>query len=494
MASVEYSTTSDITHVVKGLPSCHNLMKRLMVVPGTCESLDKDSLSSYIIRHEAMQEAERPTELLPQASYAAPTKQSGQHGKLGRGGSGGRGQMASCRLRRDDKLRKEKQTSKKTSSTKDVNSSRVKGRGDGEASCSMAGVVELLVSLASQAREDFKAVTVAMQANPMVVVLNSGCLHHLMGTTVVFVDMVPSCDVKHVRGFNRALQTVEGRDSVALQGEARKQGDAMLLVSSAGKVLGGACYTGRVLWTDLRPCSTMASTRPGRGVPPEGLHQLRRREGHRPRPDVPLHSVAERETWTVVESVRTMLLHMGVQHQWWHLALRQAVWVRCVERSTTPPGTTPYQLLTEKKPDLTLARVWGCMVQFMVPEHQRGGNLALKARWGLHLGVPPKSKGWELLDLTDNKVVTSVEVIFYETLSLELVDEGKAAGRTTPIADRPASTSLSATGDEGSLEASLVAPANGIVGSRQDAKLVDEDVRPSTVGEQQTGEMVEKEA
>ncbi|CAI5483041.1 unnamed protein product [Closterium sp. Yama58-4] len=81
------------------------------------------------------------------------------------------------------------------------------------------------------------------------------------------------------------------------------------------------------------------------------------------------NGMAEREMRTVVESVRTMLLHMGVQHHWWHLALRQAVWVRnCLERSSLSPGTTPYQLLTGKKPDLSLARVWGCMAQFPLPE------------------------------------------------------------------------------------------------------------------------------
>ncbi|CAI7886750.1 unnamed protein product [Closterium sp. NIES-53] len=115
-----------------------------------------------------------------------------------------------------------------------------------------------------------------------------------------------------------------------------------------------------------------------------------------------------------------MLLHMGVQHHWWHLSLRQVVWVcNCLERSMTLPGTTQYQLLTGKKPDLMLARVWGNMVQFMVPEQQRGGKPAPNVRWGLHLGVLLESKGWEVLDLTDNKVVTSVEVIFYKTLSLE---------------------------------------------------------------------------
>ncbi|CAI7780029.1 unnamed protein product [Closterium sp. NIES-53] len=200
------------------------------------------------------------------------------------------------------------------------------------------------------------------------------------------------------------------------------------------------------------------------------------------------NGMAEREMRTAVESVRTMLLHMGVQHHWWHLALRQAVW-------------------------------------FMVPEQQRGGKLAPKAHWGLHLGVSSENKGWEVLDLTDNKVVTSVEVIFYETLSLEVwkTKFGPASRRTqahpptdtstvtvpllaevvepanedvvevlppSPVlappfldADRPASTPVSATGDEGSLEASPVAPASGIAGGRQGAKLVDQDGKPSTKGE-----------
>ncbi|CAI7854270.1 unnamed protein product [Closterium sp. NIES-54] len=63
-----------------------------------------------------------------------------------------------------------------------------------------------------------------------------------------------------------------------------------------------------------------------------------------------------------------------------------------------------------------------------------------------------------------------------------------------PIADRPALTSVSATGDEGSLEALPVAPAKGITGGRQGAKLFDQDGKPSSTGEQKTGEPVEQEA
>ncbi|CAI7740439.1 unnamed protein product [Closterium sp. NIES-54] len=153
--------------------------------------------------------------------------------------------------------------------------------------------------------------------------------------------------------------------------------------------------------------------------------------------------MAEREMKTVVESVQTMLLHMGVQHHWWHLALRQAVWVRkCLKRSTLQPGTTQYQLLTGKKPNLSLARVWSCMAQFLVLEQQRGGKLQPKARWGLHLGVSEESKGWELLDFVDNRVVTTSDVVFYENMSLEVwkSEHGPTSGRMPTIL--PTDTSM----------------------------------------------------
>ncbi|CAI7736013.1 unnamed protein product [Closterium sp. NIES-53] len=50
MAGAEYSTASYISHIVKGLPRGYNLMKRMMMVPGTRESLDEDSITSYSSR------------------------------------------------------------------------------------------------------------------------------------------------------------------------------------------------------------------------------------------------------------------------------------------------------------------------------------------------------------------------------------------------------------------------------------------------------------
>ncbi|CAI5501361.1 unnamed protein product [Closterium sp. Naga37s-1] len=568
-------------------------MKWLSVVPGTRESLNEDSLISCILRDEAMQETERSTVLLPQANYIAPTKQgsrSGQRGKhCGSGSGGGRpakdadkgksakegcrgegsrrrecwlcgdpdhlsfecpdrsdsdddddakgghGRSDSRRPCRDSKPCKEKQSTKSTSA-KDADSfSRGKGRSDKEASCSLVGIVEPTASLAPEAGEDFQAVGAAVQANPAVVLLDSGCSHHLMGTKEAFVDLEQSGDVKHVRSFNGALQ-----DPVKLQDE----GDGMLLISAAGDVLGRATYTGRILFTDLRPClarttttttevvalraivsatkSTLAKwharlahvgidtitssakhevaagldikpsagtdspcvsciggkltwhTFPDKGSDGKdtlavvhidlcGPFRVATKDGSlyflllkdrktryvwvKPvakKSDVlrefekwlvvverqakksvlmlcsnqggeflgkeftafegivddltypytpQQNGMAEGEMRMVVESVRTMLLHMGVQHHWWNLALQQAVWV---------------------------------------PQQQRGGKLKPKARWGLHLGVSEERKGWELLDIADNRVVTTSDVVFYETKSLEVWKSvhGPASGRT----------------------------------------------------------------
>ncbi|CAI7805568.1 unnamed protein product [Closterium sp. NIES-53] len=614
MAGAEYSTSSYISHLVKGLPRGYNLMKRMMMVPGTRESLDKDSITCYILQDEAMQEAEQPTELLPWANYAAPTKlnqQQGQHRKPRGGGSGSGRSMKDVDERR---------------------STRDKGRG-----------VEPMVSLASEAGEDFQAVAAAVQANPMAVLLDSGCSHHLMGTKAVFIDMAPSDGMKHVRGFNGALQPLEGRGTVALQGAAGKRvlvpdvlyvpgvqanllsagqqkesgvqlkgdGDEMLLITATGGVLGRARYTKRVLCTDLRPfsmrsqstevvalCTIVSATKstpdrlharlahvsvdtikssaqhevatglditssigtdppcvsciggklaehtfPDKGSNAEealavvhidlcgpfrvaakdgSLYFLLLKDRHTrfvwvmpvaKKSDVlqefqkwlvlverqtkksvlALHSdrggeflrkdftdfvickgivhdltcpytpqqngMAEREMRTAVESVRTMLLHMGVQHHWWHLALRQAVWVRnYLEQSTMPPGTTPYQLLTRKKPDLTLARVWGCMVQFMAKLGPASG------RTQAHPPTDTTTATVPLLAEVDEPADEDVVEVLPPTLVL---------APPFPVADRPSSTPVSATGDEGSLEALLVALASGIAGSQQNAKLDD---------------------
>ncbi|CAI7763516.1 unnamed protein product [Closterium sp. NIES-54] len=81
MAGVHYSTASYLTHIIKGLTSSYNLLKRLSLAPSTRATLNEDSLTLYILQDEVMHEAERPLELLAQVNYVAPVKQGGRPGQ-----------------------------------------------------------------------------------------------------------------------------------------------------------------------------------------------------------------------------------------------------------------------------------------------------------------------------------------------------------------------------------------------------------------------------
>ncbi|CAI7892797.1 unnamed protein product [Closterium sp. NIES-53] len=307
-----------------------------MVVPGTRESFNEDLLTSYILRDEAMQEAEMSTELLPHANYVAPTKhgsRAGQRGKPGGSGSGagrpakdsnkaksakdgGRGggsRRRECWL----KLRKEKQSTKSTSAKDADSSTSGKGRGDGEASCSLVGFVEPTVSLASEAGEDFQAVTLAVQANPAVVLLDSGCSHHLMGTKAAFVDLKQSGVVKHVT-TDLKIKPSAGTDAPCVsciggklarhtfpdKGSDADDALAVVHIDLCGP-FGVASKDGSLYFLLLKDCKThYVWVRPvakksdvlgefEKGVPWEGVCRRRGWQGNCPRPDLPLHTATE---------------------------------------------------------------------------------------------------------------------------------------------------------------------------------------------------------
>ncbi|CAI7839284.1 unnamed protein product [Closterium sp. NIES-53] len=182
------------------------------------------------------------------------------------------------------------------------------------------------------------------------------------------------------------------------------------------------------------------------------------------------------------------------------------------------------------------------MVQFLVLEKQRGGKLQPKARWGLHLGVSEESKGWELLDIADNRVVTTSDVVFYENKSLEVwkSEHGPASGRTPTIPPTDTSTAtlpllaevgepaaedvedvpspfpspaphapplvailrgltpVSASGDEGRSGASPVAPAKIIAGGRRDPTVVKSakgaGTKQQLIGEQAAAKSTKKQS
>ncbi|CAI7813167.1 unnamed protein product [Closterium sp. NIES-54] len=93
------------------------------------------------------------------------------------------------------------------------------------------------------------------------------------------------------------------------------------------------------------------------------------------------NGAAERLNRTLIDLARAMLAHAQLDHS-------------CV----------------------SMARVWGCMAQYKVPNQQRR-KLDPKAQWGIFLGVSERSKAWMLWSVAVQRVVESRDVVFHEGLS-----------------------------------------------------------------------------
>ncbi|CAI7897617.1 unnamed protein product, partial [Closterium sp. NIES-53] len=115
----------------------------------------------------------------------------------------------------------------------------------------------------------------------------------------------------------------------------------------------------------------------------------------------------------------SFLLHDECEEQW-HFAFQQFLWVvNRVHRSTLPHGVTPHLVVFKVKADVSTVRVFGCMVQYLIPEHERAGKLASKTRWGMHLGMSMESKGWHVVDVESKRMVITRDARFYEDMTLE---------------------------------------------------------------------------
>ncbi|CAI7849418.1 unnamed protein product [Closterium sp. NIES-54] len=306
MAGVDYSQASYITHVVKGLPQQYNLLRRMLKLPQVRKELDEDTLASYIIEEECTLAAEgRKDQFLPQANQPKNGGGAGGGGEKWKGGKDGQpkggkggfkgkcyvcgqtGHVAKHCQQRADKEADAGGEGSGGSSGKGGDGSK----GSGQSSCVMVKpVVEQtpLVVLEPEAGEGLQAVAAAVKPNPSVVLLDSGCSHHLMGDRSAFVEMSSGGSIKQVNRFNGALQEVQGRGTVALLGEGGTRvlvpdvlyvpgvqasllstgqlrdsgvqlldaGDVTLLRAPDGSLLGRAEFKGRVLCTKFQPCST----------------------------------------------------------------------------------------------------------------------------------------------------------------------------------------------------------------------------------------------
>lgn len=127
------------------------------------------------------------------------------------------------------------------------------------------------------------------------------------------------------------------------------------------------------------------------------------------------NGVAERLNRTLMESARAMLSHANLPNKFWAEAVATAAYLR--NRTTTSANEeqlTPFEKWYGHKPNISHLRVFGCAAYSHVPSTERR-KLDKKAQRMCFIGYSKNPKGYRLIDLSTDKVVTRRDVVFNET-------------------------------------------------------------------------------
>ncbi|CAI7841526.1 unnamed protein product [Closterium sp. NIES-53] len=136
---------------------------------------------------------------------------------------------------------------------------------------------------------------------------------------------------------------------------------------------------------------------------------------------------------TLQKGARTLLGRAGLPDPFWVTALRQVALVKNRVLATVGDKQwVPYTKWYGSALAINMLRAYGCMVVFHVPKEKRG-KLEASGRWGVHLGNANDHKGWLVWELTSQKLTTSRDVKFLESLYDKEWKQQQQKLPTTPL-------------------------------------------------------------
>lgn len=127
------------------------------------------------------------------------------------------------------------------------------------------------------------------------------------------------------------------------------------------------------------------------------------------------NGTAERLNRTFVESARAMLSHSNLPNEFRAEAVATATYLRNrIITSANEEQLTPFEKWYGYKPDISHLKVLGYAAYGHIPSTERR-KLDVKAQKLCFIGYSKNPKGYRLIHLSTNKVVTRRNVIFNET-------------------------------------------------------------------------------
>ncbi|GJX03443.1 retrovirus-related pol polyprotein from transposon TNT 1-94 [Tanacetum coccineum] len=109
------------------------------------------------------------------------------------------------------------------------------------------------------------------------------------------------------------------------------------------------------------------------------------------------NSVVERQNRTLVEAARTMLIFSKAPLFLWAEAINTACYTQNGSLIRLRSNKTPYELMQDKKPDLSFFHVFGSLC-YPTNDHEDLGKFDAKADIGIFVGYAPAKKAFRIYD------------------------------------------------------------------------------------------------
>ena len=136
-----------------------------------------------------------------------------------------------------------------------------------------------------------------------------------------------------------------------------------------------------------------------------------------------LNAHAERMWGILLRMVRTTLAESHISERFWTYAMDNAVMLHnSLPSEKHEKYVSPHQAATGQLPDLGRFRVFGCIVWYFLPPHERTSKLGPRALPAVNLGCNPNGPGWIVYVPQLNRITTLIHGTFQEQRFMRFKD------------------------------------------------------------------------
>ncbi|GJX34176.1 retrovirus-related pol polyprotein from transposon TNT 1-94 [Tanacetum coccineum] len=145
------------------------------------------------------------------------------------------------------------------------------------------------------------------------------------------------------------------------------------------------------------------------------------------------NGVIERRNRTLIEVARTMLIFSKAPLFLWAKAINTACYTQNRSLIRLRYNKTPYELMQDKKPDLSFFHVFGALC-YPTNDNDDLGKLDAKADIGIFVGYAPAKKAFRIYNKRTRKIIETIHVTFDELTAMasEQFSSGPGLHSMTP--------------------------------------------------------------